>query len=111
MNRLALAFATGAVAFSNLARYEGHLSRQYVMTLRELERLQAARAAKPISPPPASDIDIGLTVDEQVDDALLDFEVRREESEELNRSRLPEQLLPKSTKSNRKHPTGGPHDN
>ena len=61
MNTLALAFASGAVALNNLARYEGHAARQYIMARRELERLQGACAAEPNSQSP-SDIEIGLTV-------------------------------------------------
>jgi hypothetical protein len=93
MNTLALAFASGAVALSNLTRYEGHAARQYILARRELERLQSAGATQPNSPPP-SDIEIGLTLEEQVSDALQDFAARREEGERQRRPRLLDELLP-----------------
>jgi hypothetical protein len=108
MNRLALAFAGGSVQFSSLTRYEGHLSRQYVITLRELERLQHKRAGQAISPPVAADIDIGLTLQEQVCDALEDFKARQDESDRLKTE--VKQLLPKGKKSNSKRRNGASDD-
>src|SRR5436190_6604676 len=78
MNTLALAFASGAVTFGDLTRYEGHFFRQYRMTLHELERLQAVRAGQPNSPPAAADIAIDLTVQEQVCGALEEFQKHRD---------------------------------
>jgi hypothetical protein len=104
MNTLALAFASGAVTFGNLTRYEGHLSRQYTMALRELERLKAARAGQPNSPPAAADIAIELTVQEQVCDALEDFQKDLDASDRLKLEGL-RQLPPRDKKKN----TGGSH--
>ena len=39
-----------------LSRYEAHLSRQLNQALHELQRLQAARAGEPVSPPAALDV-------------------------------------------------------
>jgi hypothetical protein len=101
MNTLALAFASGAVTFGNLTRYEGHFSRQYRTTLHELERLQAVRAGQPNLPPAAADIAIELTVQEQVRDALEDFQKDLDASDRLKREGL-RQLRPKDKKT-----TGG----
>jgi hypothetical protein len=107
VSTLALAFASGAVALTNLARYEGHAARLYIMARRELDRLQGACAAELNSPPP-SDIEIGLTVDEQVGDAVQDFAASLEESEGPKRRRLRDLLLPNRREPNGEQPNGDP---
>jgi hypothetical protein len=105
INTLAQAFASGAVPLTNLVRYEGHASRQYTMARRELERLQGACAAQPNSVPP-SDIEIGLTVQEQIGDAVHDFAAHLEGSEGPKRRRLLDELL-NDEKLNGEPPHGG----
>ncbi len=58
---LGLAFirdSQGSDAFSKLARYDAMLERSLFRALHELERLQAARAGHPVTPPLAVDIDV-----------------------------------------------------
>ena len=58
---LGLAFiqeSHGSDAFSKLARYDAMLERSLFRALHELERLQAARAGYPVTPPLAVDIDV-----------------------------------------------------
>jgi hypothetical protein len=47
-------------AEGKVLRYEAHLNRQFVQTLHELERIQAARAGRPVTPPLA--VDVGVEV-------------------------------------------------
>jgi hypothetical protein len=47
-------------AEAKVTRYEAHLSRQFQMTMHQLERLQAGRAGLPVVPPLA--LEVGMTV-------------------------------------------------
>jgi hypothetical protein len=46
------------VVLNKVTRYEAHLSRQMLQALHTLERLQAARAGQPVSPPAALDVTV-----------------------------------------------------
>jgi hypothetical protein len=46
----------GTNAIDKVMRYEAHLGRQITQTLQLLERLQTARAGKPVQPPVAQDV-------------------------------------------------------
>jgi hypothetical protein len=43
-------------------RYETTIERGLYKALHELQRLQAARAGVPVSPPAAADVDVNVTV-------------------------------------------------
>jgi hypothetical protein len=53
-----------------VTRYEAHLSRQLLQALHTLERLQAARAGQPVTPPAA--LDVTLDAGEAAAEALAD---------------------------------------
>jgi hypothetical protein len=47
---------TAGSTVEKVSRYEAHLSRQMLQALHTLERLQAARAGEPSTPPAALDV-------------------------------------------------------
>ena len=56
------AFQTGMQTFAMLSRYETTIERSLYKALHELQRLQAAHAGVPVSPPAATDVDVNITV-------------------------------------------------
>lgn len=50
-----------AKTLEKVTRYESHLSRQMLQALHTLERLQAARAGEPVSPPAVLDVNLDVS--------------------------------------------------